>query len=129
MAQFSLEQLNVAEPCHASWNQMRGNATGRLCGHCQKTVHDLSAMPREEAERLVCQSAGELCIRFTRAADGQVLTLDYQTLSGKRRWSWKNLDAYRVNWCIDCRCGQCGNLWHARHTTQYHGDGHRPADA
>lgn len=89
MAQFSLEQLNVAEPCHASWNQMRGNGTGRFCNHCQKTVHDLTAMPREEAERLLCRSGGELCVRFTKGADGQVLTLDYQTHTGKRRWSWK----------------------------------------
>jgi len=89
MAQFSLEQLNVAEPCHASWKEMRGKGTGRFCGHCQKTVHDLSAMPREEAERLLCQSGGELCVRFTKSADGHVLTLDYQTQSGRRRWSWK----------------------------------------
>jgi hypothetical protein len=87
--QISLDQIVVAEPCHASWNQMRGNGAGRFCSHCQKTVHDLSAMPSDEAERLLCRSVGELCIRFTKAADGQVLTLDYRTMTGKRRWSWK----------------------------------------
>jgi hypothetical protein len=68
---------------------MAGDARGRFCQHCQKTVHDLSAMPRDEAERLVCQSAGSPCVRLTLLPDGQVQTLDYPTLTPRRGWSWR----------------------------------------
>jgi hypothetical protein len=68
---------------------MTGDARGRFCQHCQKTVHDLSAMSRDEAELLVCQSAGSLCVRLTRLPDGQVLTLDYPTVTPERSWSWR----------------------------------------
>jgi hypothetical protein len=66
---------------------MRGSDTARFCDHCQKQVYDLSAMTRSEAERIVCQNAGSLCARFSRAVDGQVLTLDYAARPpAKRRW-------------------------------------------
>jgi hypothetical protein len=68
---------------------MAGNAAGGFCQHCQKTVHDLSAMTRDEAERLVCQAAGALCVRLTRLPDGQVLTLDYPAVMPRRSWSWR----------------------------------------
>jgi hypothetical protein len=68
---------------------MKANARGRFCQHCQKTVHDLAAMTRDEAERLVCQTAGSLCVRLTRLPDGQVLTLDYPTVTPRRGWSWR----------------------------------------
>jgi hypothetical protein len=84
-----LELLEIPTPCPASWNDMTGDARGRFCQHCQKTVHDLSAMPRDEAERLVCQSAGSLCIRLTRLPGGQVLTLDYPAVTPRRGWTWR----------------------------------------
>lgn len=68
---------------------MRGDERGRFCGHCQKSVHNLSAMTSDEAERLVCQAAGSLCVRYNVAADGKVLTLDYPAATGRRRWSWR----------------------------------------
>lgn len=85
---IALEVLRVDEPCTASWDEMRGDGRVRFCGHCRKHVHDLSAMPRDEAERLVCEQAGSLCVRFTRAADGAVLTLDYQRPGGVVR-TWR----------------------------------------
>jgi hypothetical protein len=85
----SLELLEIPTPCPANWKQMRGDTRSRFCQHCQKTVHDLSAMPRDEAERLVCQSTGSLCVRLTRLPDGQVQTLDYPTVMPKRGWSWR----------------------------------------
>lgn len=88
MRLISLDQIDIAEPCPASWNKMRGNSKVRFCSHCQKTVFDLSAMPTLEAERLVCESGGELCIRFSRTADGAIKTLDYQSQAG-RGWSWR----------------------------------------
>ena len=84
-----LELLEIPEPCIVSWNGMLGDERGRFCGHCQKRVHNLSAMTTDEAEQLVCQAAGSLCVRYNVAADGKVLTLDYPASTGRRRWSWR----------------------------------------
>jgi hypothetical protein len=67
---------------------MTGDGKARFCSYCQKTVHDLSAMKLEEAERLLCESAGSLCVRFHRAQDGQVVTLDYQEQPKRRSLLW-----------------------------------------
>ena len=88
-ARLSLEQIDVPVPGPADWNAMTGDRRGRFCQHCQKTVHNLSAMSRDEAERLVCQAAGSLCVRYAVSATGNVMTLDYPAISGKRGWSWR----------------------------------------
>jgi hypothetical protein len=85
----TLDQVKVATPCAARWDKMQRSKTQRFCQHCQKTVHDLSAMPQAEAERLLCQSAGSLCVRYVRGFDGQVQTLDYRARTGGRTFSWK----------------------------------------
>lgn len=75
----SLDVIQVSKPCVASWDAMAGGDQKRFCSHCQKFVHNLSAMNEIEAERLVCQNAGDLCVRFSRDAQTrQVLTLDYE---------------------------------------------------
>ena len=75
----ALNVLQVASPCQASWDQMAGDAQRRFCEHCNKFVHDFSAMPADQAEKLICESAGSLCVRFARdARTGAVLTLDYR---------------------------------------------------
>jgi len=89
MSPISLNQVTVAEPCHVPWDEMQGDEATRFCKHCQKSVHNLSAMPKAQAERLICESAGNLCIRFAKTADGQIATLDYRGLPGKRRWTWR----------------------------------------
>src|SRR5687767_9743398 len=87
-----LPVLEVREPCSRGWDQMRGDARARFCTHCRKTVHNLSAMPVSEADRLLCESAGDICVRFTRRPDGGVATVEYdQTAApaGWRRRSWR----------------------------------------
>ena len=85
---MSLDVLRVASPCQASWESMAGDEASRFCEHCQKQVHNLSAMPRAEAEQLVCEAAGELCVRYARDEAGRVLTLDYEALPKGRRRRW-----------------------------------------
>jgi hypothetical protein len=84
----SLDVIRVAEPCPQSWDAMTGDTRARYCAGCHKHVYDLSAMSRSEAEKLVCESAGGMCVRFSRAADGRVRTLDYQPSTGGRR-GWR----------------------------------------
>ncbi len=72
----SLENVRVASPCNASWEGMTGDDRVRFCGKCEKSVYNLSAMPREEAEALLADRGGNLCVRFYKRADGTVLTED-----------------------------------------------------
>jgi hypothetical protein len=55
---------------------MIGNKRQRHCGDCQLNVYNLSGMTRLEAENLLINSEGRLCVRFYRRADGSVLTKD-----------------------------------------------------
>jgi hypothetical protein len=81
-----LGRVRVASPCNASWDDMHGDDRVRLCLHCDKHVHDLSAMTLTEAEDFVeraAEEAGFVCVRFYRRADGTILTADCPT--GKAR--------------------------------------------
>jgi len=71
-----LEQLRIATPCPARWEQMAGDDRVRFCQGCRKNVYNLSALPRSEAEALVARHAGKICALFYRRADGTVLTAD-----------------------------------------------------
>lgn len=83
-----LDVIQVNERCHASWDAMGGDDRVRFCEGCRKHVHNLSALTRTEAERLVCEAAGSLCVRFARGEDGVVQTLDYQPPPRRRR-GWR----------------------------------------
>jgi hypothetical protein len=71
-----LDDIKVASPCSALWEEMIGDARVRFCTHCEKNVFNLSAMTRAEAEALVEEKQGEMCVRFYRRADGTMLTSD-----------------------------------------------------
>ncbi|MEP7211684.1 MAG: hypothetical protein ABI791_01315 [Acidobacteriota bacterium] len=71
-----LDNLKIASPCSASWNEMYGNERKRFCGDCKLNVYNLSGMTRDDAERLLVSSEGQLCVRYFRRADGTVLTKD-----------------------------------------------------
>ncbi len=45
-----LEDVRIASPCSASWEDMTGDARVRFCGKCAKNVYNLSEMTRDEAE-------------------------------------------------------------------------------
>jgi hypothetical protein len=49
----------------------------RVCPTCDKAVHNLSAIRREEAERVVAASVNSLCVCYDRDARGNILTVDY----------------------------------------------------
>ena len=72
----ALEVIDIARPCPADWNDMRGDERVRFCRHCSLHVYNLSAMTREAAERLVVEREGRLCVRMYRRADGTVITAD-----------------------------------------------------
>src|SRR5690242_12429282 len=69
-----LDSIEVAAPCTASWEQMQGDDRKRHCDQCRLNVYNLSEMSRSEAEALIRQHEGHLCVRFYRRADGTVIT-------------------------------------------------------
>src|SRR5205814_6615234 len=73
-----LETIRVSSPCEKSWDEMHGDDQRRFCDHCNKHVHNLSAMTRNDAERLICENAGSLCVRYAMTEAGNVRTLEYQ---------------------------------------------------
>ena len=68
-----LDRLQLSFRCPADWEAMEGDEQRRFCSHCQKHVHDLSAMSRDEAAAVVTKG-GEVCVRMTRRADGSLVT-------------------------------------------------------
>jgi hypothetical protein len=81
-----LEAIQIASPCTASWADMKGDARVRFCGSCDKHVYDLSAMARGEAEALLREKEGNVCVRLYKRADGTVLTSDCPVGVRKRRF-------------------------------------------
>jgi len=53
---------------------MFGNDRMRFCGQCKLNVYNLSGMSRQEAEDLVTNAEGRLCVRFYRRIDGTIIT-------------------------------------------------------
>jgi hypothetical protein len=78
MARFTspLNNIKVASPCSANWDEMYGTERKRHCGDCNMNVYNLSAMTKIEAERLIMNTEGRLCARFYRRPDGTILTKD-----------------------------------------------------
>jgi hypothetical protein len=79
-----LDNLRVAAPCTADWSRMQGDERVRACGDCNQNVYNLSGMTREEAEALILEQEGRLCVRYFRRADGTIL-FDDCAIGVKRR--------------------------------------------
>ena len=69
-----LNNVRVAAPCPADWERMVGDERARYCGQCNLHVYNLSGMTRRQAEALITNTEGRLCVRFFRRADGTILT-------------------------------------------------------
>ena len=75
-AMFPLDTIQIASPCAASWDAMPGDDRTRFCPQCSQHVYNLAGMSRREAEGLLRQTEGRLCVRLYRRADDTVLTSD-----------------------------------------------------
>lgn len=76
---FDINQLRVAAPCPARWEDMVGDERTRHCAECNLNVYNFSAMAADEVQKLVAASrtnGSRLCARFYRRTDGTVLTQD-----------------------------------------------------
>ena len=71
-----LKNIRIASPCSSDWSEMYGDERKRFCGECKLNVYNLSGMTRDEAESLIMNTEGRLCVRFYKRADGSVITAD-----------------------------------------------------
>ena len=80
-----LDNLRVATPCSVSWDGMTGDERVRACGSCQKNVYNLSNLTREEAQALIVEKEGKLCVRYYQRHDGTILLKDCSVGIGRKR--------------------------------------------
>lgn len=71
-----LNQIKIASPCSADWNEMRGDNRQRYCSECKLNVYNLSEMTQREAENLLFEKEGKMCVRLYKRSDGTVITQD-----------------------------------------------------
>ena len=73
---MDLENLRIASPCPADWDQMDGDERVRFCHLCEKNVYDISALTQRQAKALLRENGANICARIYRGQDGTILTHD-----------------------------------------------------
>jgi hypothetical protein len=71
-----LNNIKIASPCSADWNEMVGDERKRYCGECKLNVYNLSEMTKAQAENFILKSEDRVCVKIYKRADGTVLTKD-----------------------------------------------------
>ena len=79
-----LDNIRVASPCSADWSKMTGDERVRSCADCNKHVYNISELTREDAQALIVEHEGKLCVRYFQRADGTILLKDC-TVGVRRR--------------------------------------------
>ncbi len=65
--------MRVASPCSERWEDMLPRGEGRHCASCEKTVVDLTRVTRRQAEQLVREKGGALCVRLAEDERGELV--------------------------------------------------------
>jgi hypothetical protein len=86
-SRLSLDVLNVPSPCAVPWRSMPGTDRVRFCPDCQRNVYHLSAMTAAEADALLRADPDGPCVRFSRRADGTVITANRRGGRLVRAWT------------------------------------------
>lgn len=71
-----LNKLQIASPCPASWESMKGDDRVRFCDSCAKHVYNVAELTSAEALRVIAENEGHPCLSLYRRNDGTVLTAD-----------------------------------------------------
>jgi len=70
------QDIQIAQPCEQAWEQMAGTDRVRFCQTCKKNVYNVSSLSAEEAEALIVEREGKLCLRVFMRSDGTIITSD-----------------------------------------------------
>lgn len=136
-----LEEIRFTFRCQEAWSEMSGDGAVRHCGHCDKDVHDLSALGRADAEALLRETRGKICVRMSRTADGRVVTADDRPgaapvarcgsftatkLRPARRTLWRRLSTGAAAAAVVLQPGACETGGGATSAGLLNPDGERP---
>ena len=80
-----LDAIEIRTPCRVPWEGMKGDERVRFCSQCRLNVYNLSELGRREAEALLQQDGGRVCVRLYRRPDGTVLTRSCRAARWARR--------------------------------------------
>jgi hypothetical protein len=106
-----LDNLRVASPCSEKWADMAGDERVRACAKCNQNVYNLSSLARAEAETLIAERNGRMCVRYFQRADGTILLADCTV--GKRNKRYRR--AIAVGVAASLAGGVAGYTTHTRH--------------
>jgi hypothetical protein len=76
-------RVSFPRPCDETWEKMTPAGCDRICGRCDRLIHDLSNYRLDEAEALL-RSKPDMCVRARVGADG-VVALKPERGNGARR--------------------------------------------
>lgn len=82
-----IPRLRVLHPCGMDWNAMSGDEKTRFCPDCGKNVHNVSALTRQEATRLVGEDGSVPCLRGVAGLDGSLMSVGQLAASNRRRFT------------------------------------------
>ena len=71
-----LDNIRIASPCDASWDEMPGDDRVRSCSACSRSVYNIAAMTSDEVSAMIAGREGRLCVRLYLRTDGTVITAD-----------------------------------------------------
>lgn len=71
-----LDDVMIAAPCPAKWEEMQGDDVKRFCDKCALNVYNTSELTGQEIIDLMEQSEGRTCLRLYRRQDGTLITKD-----------------------------------------------------
>jgi hypothetical protein len=57
--------ISLPENCNENWDEMKPNACGRFCTHCEKTVIDFTSLSDDAMVKIMLRSKDIPCGRFT----------------------------------------------------------------
>jgi hypothetical protein len=77
MSYITVADLRIASPCVAAeWSSEKSEPFARHCATCDKSVYNLSLMTSDEANELIREKQGKLCVTLYQGFNGKVLTAD-----------------------------------------------------
>lgn len=70
-----LDNIEIAAPCPAKWEEMVGDERERFCQSCALNVYDISQMTKTDAEEFLLSRQGvRACVQLYKRKDGTIIT-------------------------------------------------------
>lgn len=71
-----VDEIAIATPCPAAWENMEGDERVRYCGQCKLNVYNVAELSRSETKALLRSNSDSVCLRIYKRQDGTVITKD-----------------------------------------------------